>query len=442
MIAEQTADAMSLAPVETRRDSLWRRALRWLLGKPEERTVQTVAAIAPEPLKRTAAGAGLGSGRPAVNTRLAPVSAAARIIAAFDAAHPVRQRQNLYGRDDKLETLFEAVLVGRQHAIIHGSRGSGKTSLAQVFGDYADQEGAVVIYTACEASTSFADLIRPYLGFIPDSCIPFVEKHGFRIERDALLAGDFGPRMVVDLFSRLTPDCQIILILDEFDRVEDGEVNSQVATLMKLLSDARLPVQMLLVGIAQTVEELILCHPSLRRHLVPIPIGRISRDDTFALITTGAQRAGVTFDEASQGEIADLACGSPYHVQLFCYLAALEAVRRDCAAVDLVITRVAMRRAFDTWALLNPGDAELFQRLAAADLDKRTRIQRAAREAAMRDSLSADEEIEGLLGPALRRDTGRSERAYFRDGAAPQFLLTILALHQGARLKAVSEAGN
>ena len=415
----------------------WRRMFgaiaEWVLGGPRRRPSRLAAVGAPLKVASPAED----EPRPASTLPRPAVNATARIIAAFDSAHPVRQRKDLYGRDDKLDTLFEAVLFSRQHAIIHGSRGSGKTSLAQVFGDYADQQGAVVIYTACEAASSFAELMRPYLSFIPDSCIPFAEKHNFQREREALSPSDFGSRAIVDLFSRLAPECQIILIFDEFDRVEDEAVNSQVATLMKLLSDARLPVQVLLVGIARTLEDLILCHPSLRRHLVPIPIGRISREDTQALIATGAQRAGVTFDVDSTDDIADISCGSPYHVQLFCYVAAIEAVRRGADTVNAEVTRLAMRRAFDTWGMLNPDDANLFQSLTSCDLGTRSVIQRAAREAAMWDSLTTNDEVEALLGPALSRDGKRSDRAYFRDGAAPQFLLAILALQQGAKLKVI-----
>ena len=363
--------------------------------------------------------------------RFAGRSTTARIIEAFDSAHPVRQRQDLHGRDDKLDTLFEAVLFSRQHAIIHGARGSGKTSLAQVFGDYADQQGAVVIYTACESTTSFAELIRSYLMFIPESAVPFAEKALFARERAALPA-DFGPREVVDLLSRLAPDSQTILILDEYDRVESDVVNGQVATLMKLLSDARVPVQVLLVGIARTLDELIRCHPSLRRHLVPIPIGRISRDDTVRLIDRGAARAGIRFDDDAKAEIAAISCGSPYHVQLFCYVAAIEAARAGRAEVDRATTRSGMARAFGVWALLNPDDAALFEAMIADPALPTATVLDVAREAAVHDCFQGDEAVAGLFGAAVRPDGKAAARWHFRDGAAPQFLLAKFAAEHGA----------
>jgi hypothetical protein len=357
-----------------------------------------------------------------------PRTAMTRIIAAFDSAHPVRQRKDLHGRDDKLEALFEAVLFNRQHAIIHGARGSGKTSLAQVFGDYADQRSAVVIYAACEASASFVDLLRPYFTFLPDSCVPFSEKANFERNREAL-SGAFGPREVVDFLSRLSAERQVIMIFDEFDRVQNSDVDQQIATLMKLLSDAQVPVQLLIVGIAHTLDDLINCHPSLRRHLMSIPIGRISQRDVIELIDSGAARARIAFDEAVKTQIVTLACGSPYHAQLFCYVAAIEATKAGSDTVDLAILRKGLERACEAWGMLNQDDHDRFLALATASAGDAARAELAAREAAGKDSLRPDAATAELLGDALVPGGGAG-RSVFRDSTAPQFLLTMMALER------------
>lgn len=405
---------------------IWAGAWHWLVGPSRDRYRYgpVIAPVIEEPLSDLA---GKTADPPPFASRLANRAETARIMEAFDAAHPVRQRKNLHGRDDKLEALFDAVLFGHQHAVIHGARGSGKTSLAQVFGDYADQQGAVVVYAACEATTSFAELVRPYLGFIPDSAVPLKNRVAF--DRDlAAMAGEFGARAVVDLFSYLSVDRQIILIFDEFDRVESAVVADQVATLIKLLSDARAPVQILVVGIGRTLDDLIRAHPSLRRHLVPIPIGRISHGDMLALIETGAARAGMTFDAECRAFAASISCGSPYHLQLFCYVAAIEATRLGTRHVDMAIMQAGMTRAFDTWAMVNGPDAALFEEIEDVPPAMREQLERGAREAAVSDCLYADAEMQALLGPALLADERHPGRFHFRDGAAPQFLLTILAI--------------
>ena len=399
----------------------------WLLARPP---VLVVAPAVPEPHLPQDEALARSQRSPQPKPALSdPRRAMARVIAAFDSAHPVRQRKDLHGRDDKLEALFEAVLLNRQHAIIHGARGSGKTSLAQVFGDYADQQSAVVIYAACEASATFAELLRPYFAFLPDSCVPFSEKANFEQNRQAL-SGAFGPREVVDFLSRLSPERQIILIFDEFDRVEDSQVDQQVATLMKLLSDAQVPVQLLVVGIAHTLDDLISCHPSLRRHLMSIPIGRISQGNVIDLIDSGAARAGIAFDEAVKTQIVTLACGSPYHAQLFCYVAAIEATKSGSNTVDIDILQKGLRRACEAWGMLNQDDHDRFLALAGATAADAARGELAAREAAGKDSLSPDEATAELLGDALV-PSGSAGRFVFRDSTAPQFLLAMVALERG-----------
>ncbi|WP_181814661.1 ATP-binding protein [Sphingomonas aracearum] len=355
--------------------------------------------------------------------------AVARVIAAFDAAHPIRQRSKLHGRADKLEELFNAVLLGRQHALVYGARGSGKTSLAQIFGDHADQRGAVVIYTACEASTNFSELIAPYLGHIPPSCVPLQERGHF--ERwVAQVENASTPRVVVDALAPLLPDRQIIFIFDEFDRVEDAHVANQVATFLKLLSDAQLPVSVLIVGIADTLDELLQCHPSLRRHMAPIPIGRIADEDIAAIIDDGAGRASVVFDAASRAEIVRVARGSPYHAQLFCYVAALEAVQRRDSRIDLPLLIGSLDRAFATWELLNPDDAALFRSAVARSAPDLTLIEDAARSAAMHDSFAASPPVAALLGESLRQAGRAGNRLAFRDAVAPQMLLALIAIER------------
>ncbi|WP_198527010.1 ATP-binding protein [Sphingomonas sp. Ant20] len=77
-----------------------------------------------------------------------------RIADTFDAARPVRTRGELFGRAVELDHLLAATLDFHQHAVIHGARGSGKTSLVRVLGEHADESGA-------SCSISRANRMRP-----------------------------------------------------------------------------------------------------------------------------------------------------------------------------------------------------------------------------------------------------------------------------------------
>src|SRR3546814_18250346 len=68
-----------------------------------------------------------------------------------------------------LEKLVEAIVVQRKHAVIFGTRGSGKTSLARVFGDLADEAGCVALYASANGEADFDSLFRPFLTELPMS---------------------------------------------------------------------------------------------------------------------------------------------------------------------------------------------------------------------------------------------------------------------------------
>ncbi|WCT73231.1 ATP-binding protein [Sphingomonas naphthae] len=354
---------------------------------------------------------------------------------AFNPSHPVERRRDLCGRDDKLAALFDAVLTQKKHAIVHGARGSGKTSLVRVFGDYADNRNAVVIYMACEPGVSFGELMRHYVRFIPGTSLSVEDVASFEREVATLSAAS-RPRDMVEILSRIA-HTQVIFILDEFDRVTDSNVQGEVATFMKLLSDAHIPVQLLIVGIARSVSDIIECHPSLRRHLTAIAIGRIAREDVGLLVDQGAARAGIQFDAQGRDIVVRTSCGSPYHARLFAYQAGLEALRRGTTLVDGAAALGGLASATEQWARLNESDSALFERLAATAPAMRARLADIARVAAIGDGFTRasipDERdtnvhLEGALEGALVSDVRDISRKIFRDSLAPQFLLATIEL--------------
>ena len=362
-----------------------------------------------------------------------------KVSAAFNSTQPVSSRLSLYGRDEKLATLFDTMMVGDSHAFVYGARGSGKTSLVRVFADYVDQQGAVLIYTACDPHCGFARLIHPYCATIPDACLPLGRERGYRDELRRL-EGTITARDAVELLAWLDPRCRIIFILDEFDRITDPEVRAEVATLMKLLSDATVPVQLLIVGIAVNIDELLRDHASLRRHLAAVPVGRISPAAVMELIHRGAEQAGLSFDDIASELIAGISCGSPYHVRIFCAHAGLQALRNGSGRVDVAATLAGITQSVDEWTLLSGEDAALFRRLTRANADSHAPLAHIARTAAREDVVNvrllrqdlgseADRAAE-LLRPALVQPGEDPEALFFRDSVAPQFLLALFLIHQ------------
>lgn len=356
----------------------------------------------------------------------------AALTQAFDPAHPVARRRELWGRDEQLDQMSDGVLYQRKHAIVHGARGSGKTSLVRVFADQADRQGAVLIYLACDAHTDFAGLMRPFIRFVPSANIPSGRERAFRMQADAL-GPDFGPRALVSLLVELAPK-PIIFILDEFDRITDRGVQDAVATTMKLLSDAKAPVQLLVVGIAQSVTELIEHHPSLRRHMIAVLVRQIADADITKLIEDGGQRARLVFDPEANAAIVQAACGSPYHARLFAYHSGLLALSRGGGRVTRAIALAGLARAADEWGGMNETDHSLFARVADSAATSRLSLMELAMLAAREQWVSparfdqSGDAVLDALAPALE---GSAAKVRFRDSLAPQFLIAMLLVDEG-----------
>jgi hypothetical protein len=349
---------------------------------------------------------------------------------AFDSAHPVRTRDELFGRAHELDALLSATLDFGQHVIIHGARGSGKTSLVRVYGDHADGRGAIVIYMACEPGASFAELVRPYLHALPPIALVSEERTRFR-DGLAALPQSFGPRAFVDLVGERVAG-PVVLIFDEFDRITDTRVKADMAIAMKLLSDSLTSMLFVLVGIAHNVVDVIDGHPSLRRHMRAVSLGRIEPDSVKALINAGEASTGVTFEDRAREIIIRSSCGSPFHIRMFCHHAAIAALARGSSSVSRDDALIGLHSAIEQWAAMNSEDARNFMLLVERDVPL-SEIERFAQVAALGDRLPADiGNARELLGAAVVAEENDARSFVFRDSVAPQFLIANVILAEVA----------
>ncbi|MEY2927007.1 MAG: putative ATPase GelJ, partial [Pseudomonadota bacterium] len=301
------------------------------------------------------------------------------------------------------------------------------------------ERGAVVIYLACDEITSFAALIRPYLDEIPSHCLTPGDFTRFS-EAIAALPADFGPRAAAGLLTEIVHP-HVIFILDEFDRVSDELVQGDVATFMKLLSDALAPVCVILVGIGRTVSAIIGHHNSLRRHMIAIPVRGIDTEYGREIIREGALKAGLNFTPDAQEMILSLACGSPYHIRLFCLHSGLEAAKTGTNRVELEKVFAGLVIAQARWAMFNPAAATVFAEVVKTNSTRFDILTRLARISATQGYVSTDLIAQDLplltrveiavavrgLEPVLKRTGEDADLFQFEDSLAPQFLLMAMA---------------
>lgn len=358
------------------------------------------------------------------------------IYSAFSTAMPVTDRHGLAGRNSELEKLVEAIVVQRKHAVIFGTRGSGKTSLARVFGDLADEAGCIALYGSASGDASFDSLFRPFLPELPMSASG--QERARKLLSEPLDVTRLAALLVEDVRQRS------ILIIDEYDRVRSEEAKSDVATLLKLLTDIHSPVQVVLVGIAGDVDGLIAAHPSLRRHIAPQRVAPIPKPELERLLMSCVGNARLQIDEDALDALAGAAMGSPYHARLFGMQAALvtEAAGRD--RMTLADVEQGLASALADWAEMSGATHALFRRIlwdanagrrmialagvAASQMSviSQDRLTRVGQEVLGGGSVNEAQAADAMrrLQPALTPMPG-GDLFMFEDTLAPQFLLLM-----------------
>jgi energy-coupling factor transporter ATP-binding protein EcfA2 len=254
------------------------------LAQPYDSRVPEVAAIAPAPAVQ-------------------PVAVAAASV--FSANRPVVARDDLFGRQADLDRLIGWVLDQNGNALIYGPRGSGKTSLVRVFGEIADSRQHVVLYASGSRDIGFDSLMRSYLAELTENgLLPAVEP-------GAVLT-------VQNIATRLAgiAGASVVLIIDEFDRIEGDVTRHSLIELIKDVSDLTAAVRFVLVGVATDATAILGYHPSIQRCMTSIALPRLAPAAIEALFTRKAAVDGLLVGADQIGSVVALAAGSAYHAQL------------------------------------------------------------------------------------------------------------------------------
>lgn len=239
----------------------------------------------------------------------------------FSPAAPIREQQVFAGRKDQLRTVIDAINQPGQHAIVYGERGVGKTSLANVVANIlqSDQHQIQIIapHINCDGTDTFSSIWHKVFSRIPMSIEQqeFGFSQGIRVTTDTLaskLPEEITPEHVIQLAQMTAASGRFFVpIIDEFDRLEDEQANQLITDTIKTLSDQYERITVVLVGVANTVNELIAQHQSIERALVQIHMPRMSRTESTEILTNGMKILELSIEEEAKKFVATLSQGLP-----------------------------------------------------------------------------------------------------------------------------------
>jgi Cdc6-like AAA superfamily ATPase len=124
--------------------------------------------------------------------------------------------------------------------------------------------------------------------------------------------GEIWPDQIRRLLSSLAMNSVPILIIDEFDRLK-RKTKRAIADAVKALSDHAVAATLVIVGVADTVDELIEEHQSVERALLQIRMPRMSDEEIAQIIKTGLKRLTMSIDAAALRRIVALSQGLPHY---------------------------------------------------------------------------------------------------------------------------------
>jgi Cdc6-like AAA superfamily ATPase len=279
----------------------------------------------------------------------------------FTPTRPQRSARRVTGRHGELSRIFRALALDRAHVVLYGERGRGKTSIVNLVASSARSAGYMVARYACSTESDFDEIVRGLARDLPPPLLAVPLQHGGHLQgcEAALPAERIQPRDIVGLPGRLTGR-HLVLVIDEFDRVEDTDTRTRFADTIKQVSDRGAALSFVIVGVSDSLEELLGRHPSIQRNILGLPLPLLTDEQIEEVLQRGGREAGINFPHEIKQSIVAISRGVPYIAQLLGLHAGIEALARRSANVDMADFEAACARALDE---MDPRVAALYSRL-------------------------------------------------------------------------------
>jgi len=247
----------------------------------------------------------------------------------FSPSAPIENESLFIGRQSELHKIKDAIEERGQHIVMYGGRGVGKTSLANMVCSIF--ENVVTSKVTCYKDDNFFSVWEKALKRIKftvqektigynntteNTTVPL-----FLPQRDFLEPAD-----IEEVFNTIKEN--VLIILDEFDSVEDEDFKKLMAATLKIFSDNVPNITVMIVGIAESVNKLLGVHPSLERCIKQIDIPLMNTEESIDMISNSMNILKMEMDDETTHKIVEYASGFPHYIHLLCKFSTLSSLER------------------------------------------------------------------------------------------------------------------
>jgi Cdc6-like AAA superfamily ATPase len=269
----------------------------------------------------------------------------------FSPTSPIKQKDFFYGRINQLNKIADAINEEGQHAILYGERGVGKTSLGNIMA--TSYTNLYPVKVTCNRQDHFRTLWENALdnvqfsqktdgiGFNPQQAEEIV-----RIGNQLRAIENVRPNHIVQILNSL-PAGKLLFIFDEFDNISSKKARSSFADLIKSMSDNNTNSTIVLVGISDSIENLIGNHQSLERCLKQVKMPKMKDEECEEIIINGLSRLEIGIDNKVKEKIIEFSSGFPHYVHLLCKYGAKEIIENEKRIFSDAYLAIAIRRGIE-----------------------------------------------------------------------------------------------
>ena len=270
----------------------------------------------------------------------------------FTPAAPIDEKDLFAGRKEQVDKMLETVWERGKHAVLFGERGVGKTSLGKVFSTMFPKtlRHILPIREQVDPSDDFSSIWRKVFKDLRVRAIdsrPDTPHEPLARDYPGTIQPDDIRREFEDIFS---PNDIPIIVIDEFDKADDSagkRIYELMANTIKQLSDYSVNATIILIGVAEDVNELIGEHPSVARCLEQIPMPRMNRTELKEIIDKRLIRLGMKIHQDAYWKIVELSRGLPSYVHLLGLYSVQGAIKRESLLILEADVDWAIKRALE-----------------------------------------------------------------------------------------------